>query len=193
MNLHSSESFMDALNYRSSLSMSKGEAKVVSALKHKEAERKRRVRINNQYAKLRSFLPNLIKRNKASVLAETIQRVKELENTVSELKEIYGFGLFPGGKETLSVEYSKRQGQRLVKVMFSCDDKEKLMSDIERAVMSGKGKVVRVEIVAVCGWTKSVLWVQGINGNRQLDVLRTALDAIIDPIMPNSKPATCRD
>jgi hypothetical protein len=40
---------------------SKAEAKQLAAKKHSEAERRRRMRINGQYATLRNILPNLIK------------------------------------------------------------------------------------------------------------------------------------
>ncbi|OAY35749.1 hypothetical protein MANES_12G127100v8 [Manihot esculenta] len=193
-NFHSAANFMDVLSYKKLLatSKSKEDTKVISAQKHKEAERKRRIRINDQYANLRTVLPNLIKRNKASVLAETIQRVKELENTVSELKKIYGIGsldcVFSDGADMLRVEQSKWQGEKLVKVMFSCEDKKKLMSEIARAVRSVKGKLVRAEIATMCGWAECVLWVQGLNGNQQMEILRTALDAVIEPRMLNNKP-----
>lgn len=58
---------MDVLSYKKLLatSKSKEDTKVISAQKHKEAERKRRIRINDQYANLRTVLPNLIKVRKA--------------------------------------------------------------------------------------------------------------------------------
>lgn len=66
-NFHSAANFMDVLSYKKLLatSKSKEDTKVISAQKHKEAERKRRIRINDQYANLRTVLPNLIKVRKA--------------------------------------------------------------------------------------------------------------------------------
>eukprot|EP00257_Ricinus_communis_P027749 XP_025015163.1 transcription factor bHLH131 [Ricinus communis] len=198
INVHSSAAnFMDEVNYKNLLATSipKEEAKLMSALKHKEAERKRRVRINGQFAELRTVLPNLIKRKKASVLAETIKCLKDLVNTLSELKEIYGVGrlssVFSGGTDMLRVEYSPGQGLKLVKVMLSCEDKRKLMFDIARAVRSVKGKLVKAEISIMCGWTECVLWVQGINSYQQLQILKTALGAVIEPKRPNNKPQLC--
>jgi len=122
--------------------------------------------------------------NKASVLEETIRCVKELTNTVSELKEIYGGGrlecVFPGGADKLRIGSCEGKGQEVVKVVFSCDDKRKLLSDVARAVRSVKGKVVRAEMVTMGGRTKCVLWVQGINGNEELEMLRRVLNALTE-------------
>ncbi|KAJ9177521.1 hypothetical protein P3X46_012732 [Hevea brasiliensis] len=85
----------------------------------------------------------------------------KLENTVSDLKKLYGVGrldcVFPDGADMSRVEYSKWQGERLVKVMFSCEDKKNLMSEIARAVRSVKGKLVKAEIPTMCRWTECVL------------------------------------
>ncbi|CAK7339627.1 unnamed protein product [Dovyalis caffra] len=161
--------------------ISEDDSKLIAAKKHSMAESNRRSRINSQFAALRTILPNLIKVNKASVLEETIRCVKELTNTVSELKSRYGGGrlecVFPGGADKLRIDSCEGRGQEVVKVAFSCDDKRKLMSDVARAVRSVKGKVVRAEMVTMGGRTECVLWVQGINGNDELKMLRRVLNA----------------
>ncbi|KAE8704171.1 hypothetical protein F3Y22_tig00110458pilonHSYRG00111 [Hibiscus syriacus] len=54
------------------------DAKALAASKnHSETEKRRRERINNHLAKLRSLLPSTTKTDKASLLAEVIQHVKE--------------------------------------------------------------------------------------------------------------------
>ncbi|KAL9378671.1 hypothetical protein Peur_030006 [Populus x canadensis] len=164
--------------------ISEEESKLVAAKKHSMAESNRRSRINTQFTTLRTILPNLIKVNKASVLEETIRCVKELTNTVSELKEIYGGGrlecVFPGGADKLRIGSCEGKGQEVVKVVFSCDDKRKLLSDVARAVRSVKGKVMRAEMVTMGGRTKCVLWVQGINRNEELEMLRRVLNALTE-------------
>ncbi|KAJ6367258.1 hypothetical protein OIU77_003595 [Salix suchowensis] len=164
--------------------LSEEESKLIAAKKHSMAECKRRSRINSQFATLRTILPNLIKVNKASVLEETIRCVKELTNTVSRLKEIYGGGrlecVFPASADKLRIGSCEGKGQEVVKVVFSCDDKRKLLSDVARAVRSVKGKVVRAEMVTMGGRTKCVLWVQGINGNDELKMLKRVLNALTE-------------
>ncbi|KAJ6987955.1 transcription factor bHLH30-like [Populus alba x Populus x berolinensis] len=64
------------------------DAKALAASKsHSEAERRRRERINNHLAKLRSLLPSTTKTDKASLLAEVIQHVKELKRQTSLIAE----------------------------------------------------------------------------------------------------------
>ncbi|KAK2656565.1 hypothetical protein Ddye_009617 [Dipteronia dyeriana] len=53
----------NSVNYRTILSkqISKAETKELAAKKHSDAERRRRLRINDQYSTLRTTLPNLVK------------------------------------------------------------------------------------------------------------------------------------
>ncbi|CAA7035961.1 unnamed protein product [Microthlaspi erraticum] len=64
---------------------SKTEPKEVAAKKHSDAERRRRLRINHQFATLRTILLNLVKQDKASVLGETVRCFNELKETVKEI------------------------------------------------------------------------------------------------------------
>ncbi|XP_027362838.1 transcription factor bHLH131 [Abrus precatorius] len=156
---------------------SKAEVKLLAAKKHSEAEKRRRMRINGQYETLRNVLPNLIKKDKATVLAETIKQVKELKKKVSKLEEdSHGNPKevkFPSGADRLNLEKCY-DSQGLVKATLSCEDRPGLMSAITRALGSVKAKVVKVEMVTVGGRTRSVLWVQG-HGNEGLGMLKSTL------------------
>nr|KYP66327.1 Transcription factor bHLH131 family [Cajanus cajan] len=156
---------------------SKAEIKLLAAKKHSEAEKRRRTRINGQYETLRNILPNLIKRDKASVLAETIKQVKELKKKVTKLEEDNSANpskdvKFPSGADKLNLGKCNNEG--LVKATLSCEDSPRLMSSISRALGSVKTRVVKAEIVSVGGRTRSVLWVQGI-GNDGLGMLKSTL------------------
>ncbi|XP_047152502.1 transcription factor bHLH131-like [Vigna umbellata] len=158
---------------------SKTEIKVVAAKKHSEAEKRRRMRINGQYETLRTILPNLIKKDKASVLAETIKQVKELKKKVSKVEqESCGSSSkdvvkFPSGADRLRLEKCNNE-EDLVKATLSCEDSMGLMSAISRAMGSVKTKVVKAEIVSVGGRNRSVLWVQGL-GNDRMGMLKSSL------------------
>ncbi|QCD90700.1 transcription factor MYC2 [Vigna unguiculata] len=158
---------------------SKAEIKVVAAKKHSEAEKRRRMRINGQYETLRTILPNLIKKDKASVLAETIKQVKELKKKVSKLEQdscgnsSKDVVKFPSGADRLSLEKCSNE-EGLVKATLSCEDSQGLMSAISRAMGSVKTKVVKAEIVSVGGRNRSVLWVQGL-GNDRMGMLKSSL------------------
>ncbi|XP_038696531.1 uncharacterized protein LOC119993449 [Tripterygium wilfordii] len=173
------------IDYHSFISKpkSKAEARIFAAEKHKEAERKRRSRINEQYDSLRTKLPNLVKMDKASVLAETVRYVRELKKTVTKLKAVRRIGdtefIFPGGENKLRVVYCQGEGG-LAKVILSCEDKLTLISEVTRALGSVKGKVIRAEMVTVGGRTQIVLWIQGLSGNEELKTLERALKPVLE-------------
>ncbi|KAK7307257.1 hypothetical protein VNO77_40156 [Canavalia gladiata] len=160
-----------------SKSRSKAEIKLLAAKKHSEAEKRRRMRINGQYETLRNVLANLIKKDKASVLVETIKQVKELKKKVSKLEEESCGNSkdvkFPSGADRLNLEKCNDE-YGLVKATFSCEDRPGLMSAIGRALGSVKAKAVKAEVVTVGGRTRSMLWVQG-PGNEGLGMLKSTL------------------
>ncbi|KAJ7953528.1 transcription factor bHLH [Quillaja saponaria] len=171
--------------YRNSFSKprSKAEVKLLAAKKHSESEKRRRMRINSQYATLRAILPNLVKMDKASVLEETIRQVMALKKNVSELEAVSRGStdeiVFPGESDKLNLEHCI-DDQGLMKATLSCEDRPGLMSALARALRSVKGKVVRAEMVTVGGRTKSVLWVQGLGcGNEGMGMLKRALKVVI--------------
>ncbi|XP_058776049.1 transcription factor bHLH131 [Vicia villosa] len=178
--------------YKSSISKqrSKAENKLLAAKKHSEAERRRRMRINGQYDTLRTILPNLIKvsiiiidkkkKDKASILVETIKQVTELKKKASKLEDSNGTSKevkFPSGADRLNLEKCNDE-EGLVKATLSCEDRPGLMSSIARALGSMKAKVVKVEMVTVGGRTKSVLWVQGVE-NEGLRMLKSTLKVVM--------------
>ncbi|KAG9450815.1 hypothetical protein H6P81_010780 [Aristolochia fimbriata] len=74
--------------------MSTAEAKAIAASKsHSEAERRRRQRINGHLATLRTLLPNAAKTDKASLLAEVVQRVKELRRHAAGIVSLDAAGV----------------------------------------------------------------------------------------------------
>ncbi|KAG6619777.1 transcription factor bHLH131-like isoform X1 [Carya illinoinensis] len=180
----------DTINLRSLFKpKSKAETKQLNAKKHSEAERRRRKRINDQYRTLRNVLPNLIKMDKATVLAETVRQVRELRKTVSDLEAVcHGSNKdceFPSGVDKLSLERCE-DDNGVVKVTFSCEDRTGLMSAVARQLRAVKGRVVRSKMVTVGGRTKVVLWVHGLEGgNEGMVMVRRALKEVIDkPVSP---------
>ncbi|KAH0893959.1 hypothetical protein HID58_056388 [Brassica napus] len=151
---------------------SKTESKEVAAKKHSDAERRRRLRINYQFEALRTILPNLIKQDKASVLGETVRYFKELKKLVNEIPT------------TPSLEDSLRLGQcknrDFARVVFSCSDREGLMSEVAESMKAADAKAVRAEMMTVGGRTKCVLFVQGVNGNEGLVKLKKALKPVVN-------------
>lgn len=103
------------------------------------------------------------KLKKASVLSETIRRVKELKKLVSEKRaanpEFRDCGV-PSGADRLSLEQCDG-GEGMVKAVMSCEDRQDIMAELAKALKTVKVKLVRAEMVTVGGRNKLSLWMQG--------------------------------
>ncbi|KAL3630219.1 hypothetical protein CASFOL_023203 [Castilleja foliolosa] len=155
---------------------SMAEAKAVAATNsHKEAERRRRKRINAHIATLKSILPNNIKTDKASLLGEAVRRVKELKTTTAQLSNIFPI-------ETDELKVARCENSGLIMATLSCEDRPDIIMDMIRALKTAEAKVVRAEMSTVGGRTKSVLWVkmEGSENDVGLGTLRRGLRMVMD-------------
>ncbi|CAO2211021.1 unnamed protein product [Urochloa humidicola] len=147
------------------------DAKALAASRsHSEAERRRRQRINSHLARLRSLLPNTTKTDKASLLAEVIEHVKELKRQTSA---VLGHGgaagegedaaarrhaLLPTESDELAVEAGEDgEGRLLVRASLCCEDRAGLIPDIARALASLRLRARRAEIATLGGRVRNVL------------------------------------
>ncbi|KAF0914850.1 hypothetical protein E2562_032526 [Oryza meyeriana var. granulata] len=137
------------------------DAKALAASKsHSEAERRRRERINAHLARLRSLLPNTTKTDKASLLAEVIQHVKELKRQTSEITE--EACPLPTESDELTVDASSDEDGRLVvRASLCCDDRTDLLPDLIRALKALRLRALKAEITTLGGRVKNVLVVAG--------------------------------
>ncbi|XP_062209194.1 transcription factor bHLH30-like [Phragmites australis] len=137
------------------------DAKALAASKsHSEAERRRRERINAHLARLRSLLPNTTKTDKASLLAEVIQHVKELKRQTSEITE--EACPLPTESDELTVDASSDEDGRLVvRASLCCDDRADLLPDLIRALKALRLRALKAEITTLGGRVKNVLVVTG--------------------------------
>ncbi|CAM8979903.1 unnamed protein product [Rhodiola kirilowii] len=136
------------------------DAKALAASKsHSEAERKRRERINNHLAKLRSLLPSTTKTDKASLLAEVIQHVKELKRQTSIISET---ALVPTEVDELTVDASDDEyGKVVIKASICCEDRPDLLPDLIKTLKAMKLKTLKAEITTLGSRVKNVLFVTG--------------------------------
>ncbi|KAJ3674163.1 hypothetical protein LUZ60_006155 [Juncus effusus] len=138
------------------------DAKALAASKsHSEAERRRRERINGHLAKLRSMLPNTAKTDKASLLAEVIQHVKELKRQTSEIAEE---SPLPAESDELTVDAlpsDDNDGHFMVRASLCCEDRSDLLPDLIRTLKSLRLRALKAEITTLAGRVKNVLVVTG--------------------------------
>ncbi|KAJ4960231.1 hypothetical protein NE237_020141 [Protea cynaroides] len=135
------------------------DAKALAASKsHSEAERRRRERINNHLAKLRSLLPNTTKTDKASLLAEVIQHVKELKRQTSQIAEA---SPVPTEIDELIVDTSDDDGKFMIKASLCCEDRSDLLPDLIKTLKALRLRTLKAEITTLGGRVKNVLFITG--------------------------------
>lgn len=144
------------------------DAKALAASKsHSEAERRRRERINNHLAKLRSLLPNTTKTDKASLLAEVIQHVKELKRQTSLIAES---SPVPTEIDELSVDNaSDEDGKFIIKASLCCEDRSDLLPDLIKTLKALRLKTLKAEITTLGGRVRNVLFITSEDDDVVLD------------------------
>ncbi|GAQ80745.1 basic helix-loop-helix protein [Klebsormidium nitens] len=123
---------------------SSGESKSKS---HSEAERRRRERINAHLGTLRNLLPHPTKADKASLLGEVIDHVKELQR---QADEVAGEGVPSGGDKVL-VTLDEQEGAQVLKVAMSCEDRPELLTEVVKAIQRCKLRTLRAEMTTLGG------------------------------------------
>ncbi|XP_022945399.1 transcription factor bHLH30-like [Cucurbita moschata] len=140
------------------------DAKALAASKsHSEAERRRRERINNHLAKLRSLLPSTTKTDKASLLAEVIQHVKELKRQTSLIAET---SPIPTDIDELTVDDASDEmmingAKFVIKASLCCEDRSDLLPDLIKTLKSLRLRTLKAEITTLGGRVRNVLFVTG--------------------------------
>lgn len=136
------------------------DAKALAASKsHSEAERRRRERINNHLAKLRSLLPSTTKTDKASLLAEVIQHVKELKHQTSIISES---NLVPTEVDELTIDNdADEEGRLVIKASICCEDRSDLLPDLIKTLKALRLRTLKAEITTLGGRVKNVLFITG--------------------------------
>ncbi|KAG6601320.1 Transcription factor basic helix-loop-helix 30, partial [Cucurbita argyrosperma subsp. sororia] len=138
------------------------DAKALAASKsHSEAERRRRERINNHLAKLRSLLPNTTKTDKASLLAEVIQHVKELKRQTSLIAET---SPIPTEVDEVTVDDASEEmmisgAKFVIKASLCCEDRSDLLPDLIKALKSLRLRTLKAEITTLGGRVRNVLFI----------------------------------
>ncbi|KAB5519305.1 hypothetical protein OIU85_000277 [Salix viminalis] len=131
--------------------------RALAALKnHKEAEKRRRERINSHLDKLRGLLLCNSKTDKATLLAKVVQRVRELKQQTSELSGLETFPSETDEVTVLSGEYSS-DGQLIFKASLCCEDRLDLMPDLNEILKSLHLKTLKAEMVTLGGRIRNVL------------------------------------
>uniref|UniRef100_A0A0D9X852 BHLH domain-containing protein n=1 Tax=Leersia perrieri TaxID=77586 RepID=A0A0D9X852_9ORYZ len=155
------------------------DAKALAASRsHSEAERRRRQRINAHLARLRSLLPNTTKTDKASLLAEVIEHVKELKRQTSASSSPAQMQLMPTEADellveaTASAEDDQEEGRPSVVVArasLCCEDRAELIPDMARALAALRLRARRAHFATLGGRLRSVLLIAALDDEDEED------------------------
>ncbi|KAE8657009.1 putative ubiquitin-like-specific protease 2B-like [Hibiscus syriacus] len=145
------------------------ERKSMEACKsHKEAERRRRQRINATYPLFAHSSPNTTKTDKASLLAEVVHHSTGARHAV----------VVPEECDEAALSFCDEEG-KLLKATVCCEDRPGLNHDLSRAIRSVQAKVMRAEMT-VGGRTKCVVAMQWSGDEEQIGLLKRALKDVVE-------------
>lgn len=124
--------------------------KALAALRnHSEAERRRRERINGHLTMLRSLIPGTNKMDKASLLAEVINHLKELKRSATEATK--GI-LIPMDIDEVRVEQEDDGlggASYSIRASLCCEYKHEVLSDLRQALDVLHLKTIKEEIATL--------------------------------------------
>ncbi|AEE79563.1 putative HLH DNA binding protein [Arabidopsis thaliana] len=161
------------------------EDKALASLRnHKEAERKRRARINSHLNKLRKLLSCNSKTDKSTLLAKVVQRVKELKQQTLEITD----ETIPSETDEISVlnieDCSRGDDRRIIfKVSFCCEDRPELLKDLMETLKSLQMETLFADMTTVGGRTRNVLVVAADkehHGVQSVNFLQNALKSLLE-------------
>ncbi|XP_059668301.1 transcription factor bHLH106 [Cornus florida] len=161
------------------------EARALAASKnHKEAEKRRRERINSHLDRLRSLLPCNSRTDKATLLAKVIQRVKELKKQSSETIQLE---TFPSETDEITVSSSGdclSDGRLLIRASWCCEDRSDLIPELIQTLKSLRLNPLRAEMVTLGGRIRNILIVAGDkeNSDELVHFLKDALKSVVQPL-----------
>ncbi|XP_076958194.1 transcription factor bHLH106-like [Bidens hawaiensis] len=168
-----------------------------ASIKHKEAEKRRRERINSHLDRLRTILPCNSKIDKASLLLKVVERLKELKQATSRM-ELHDESIPSETDEitVISLENNENDGRIIIKASMCCEDRSNVLADMIQTLSSMQLSPVRVEMVAIGGRIRNIILVEcdrERDDSRELvECVREALSCLIGSDLGSNKSSKRR-
>ncbi|KVI03434.1 transcription factor bHLH106-like [Cynara cardunculus var. scolymus] len=131
-----------------------------ASINHKEAEKRRRERINFHLNRLRTLLPCNSKTDKASLLAKVIERLKELKQITSEIEQLESFPSEKDEITVISLNNDEGNGRIVIKASMCCENRSDLLTDMIQTLKSLQLRPLRMEMVAMGGRIRNIILVE---------------------------------
>lgn len=127
--------------------------------------------------------------DKAALLAEVVNQVRELKRNATELSKGY---LIPSDVDEVRVESDNciNQSGFLIKASLCCEDRPELYADLRQTLQKLGLKTVRAEISSLGGRIKNVFFIACEGDNDEIErrvyasTVQRALKAVLDKITP---------
>ncbi|KAK1319435.1 hypothetical protein QJS10_CPB04g00478 [Acorus calamus] len=154
---------------------------------HREAEKRRRERINSHLQRLRSLLPCNSKTDKASLLAKVVEHVRDLKQRTSD-DIAKCTDVLPSETDEISVLHvvgrHHRLNQRSVyKATLCCEDRLDLLPELIKTLKSLRLKTLKAEMSTLGGRARNVLIIAGEEEEEEensIGFVREALKSVVD-------------
>lgn len=144
---------------------------------HKEAEKRRRERINSHLDRLRTLLPCSSKTDKATLLAKVIQKLRELKQETSEIIQVE---TFPSETDEITVlsNNNSTKGRLLIKVSVCCEDRPDLITNLVETLKSLGLSLLTAEIVTFGGRVRNVIVVECVREEGSAELVKFLKEAL---------------
>ncbi|KAL0359637.1 UNVERIFIED_CONTAM: Transcription factor [Sesamum angustifolium] len=155
---------------------------------HKEAERRRRQRINAHLHKLRALLLCNSKTDKASLLGKVVERVRELKQQTSEIMQLDQTILIPSESDEIAVmqKHDSMDGKSVViRASVCCEDRVDLIPELIEVLKPLDLRPLRAEIATLGGRIKNVIHVLG-GENQTADETASCLKDALETMVSRS-------
>nr|WCO08304.1 hypothetical protein [Suaeda aralocaspica] len=135
-----------------------------SSLSHRQAEKRRRDRINAQLTRLRRLITKSEKMDKAALLERVVDQVKEHKRRASEISKVF---TIPSETDDVTIECHTNNNMQqeahhhnnliLIKATFCCEDRSDLIPELIKALKDINLTIIEAEIACLGGRIKSIL------------------------------------
>ncbi|XP_047323699.1 transcription factor bHLH51 [Impatiens glandulifera] len=186
-----------------------GEDRSLNVLRsHRQAEKRRRDRINTQMSALRKMVPDSDKMDKAALLGNVIEQIKDLKKKATECIS-KSLTVLPMDTDEVTVDLfldeeaddpSSDQIQNpesfLIRASLCCDDRPELFGELNQTLKSLNLVTVRADIGSLGGRVKGILVLcrsgetKGIVDNCCLNSIKQSLKGALGKIASTSSMAS---
>ncbi|CAH9057776.1 unnamed protein product [Cuscuta epithymum] len=160
---------------------------------HREAEKRRRDRINAQLATLRTLIPMSDKMDKASLLSSVVDHVKDLKRKVTEISKVLAD--IPAETDQVTVDDAKYSDEQrsfftavnFLRVSICCDDRPELFPEINSVLKELKLVMLHADVTCLGGRVRTIILLlcpdkdKGISINSFKQSLKLALCKVAIP------------